>query len=206
MFGNKMVTAMICGYYGHGKDRVLDDLIHEQFTNNWYVYGPPQNNDYKWMGTTNFKRVAFADELKRDVISKYNLSPDIEKSDTVYVNYKYQTYRDLLICEAKMNRMIDPDIYCKRAFDNVEHKNVFVTDWRYPNEYKYVTDNINLNTVTLRVFRKDAKSGIPDSSIESEHSLDRFLTDFLILAKNEVQPFRASISFFPQYRDYVKLV
>lgn len=67
-----------------------------------------------------------------------------------------------------------------------ERSKFIVTDWRYPNEYEYL--RIHNDVFTLRVHREIDADGkhitIPSHRDESEHSLDDFATDFVVVPKS----------------------
>lgn len=191
------MIRLVCGYRRTGKDTLVKMFNHQE-PFKWLVYRSPHN--VKPWSITTVKRVSFADNLRSEVNNIY----DMEK----YKNYDYdelksvkvlgdKTYRDLLIEHAALRRDQNIDYWVASAadWDNLSD-DVMVTDWRYPNEFAYLSLH---HPITIRLYRSDIS--IPDESMISEHQLDNVLTDFLLV--NSEDEFDQAIKVFPQYKNYV---
>ena len=205
-----MSDLLLCGYKCSGKDSVYEDIIHESFHDNWKVYSVKGNtDDIQFANNTKYRRVAFADKLKRSVLSKYNLDPSISKE---YIIPSLEcTYRELLIKESNEAVKTDPYVWAKSALapymSSTHTVPICITDWRYPHEYTYLSIHFmpsrpDVQLLTARVVRPVVV--IPDPSDMSEHSLDYFQTDIVIVPK-ELEDFSTVTDMFPQYK-YYKLV
>jgi hypothetical protein len=173
------MVIFITGYRRMGKDTLYKQLCGK-IPFNWIIYR------YKDVSKTfppikSYKRVAFADELKREVIEYYKLPytlEEVEKIKDERILYTL-TFRDLCIELSKEKRKLDTNYWINKV-RNLVDDNTIITDWRYPNEL-YINDS---NTITIRVHRHNVP--IPDLSIESEHALDGYKTDFLLVDKDDV--------------------
>jgi len=72
-----------------------------------------------------------------------------------------------------------------------------VTDWRFANEL-HCTNDMFTNVITARVYRKDVPE--PPINLESEHSLDNYVTDYLLLSSPD--EFNDTVKKYPQYAEY----
>lgn len=156
-----------------------------------------------------YLRKAFADALKRETSEVYEIPlviSDAEKDIKQFTHYKSKelvSARDIYIEWGRIRRSEDVDYWCKAAFTNIpEDENItcVVTDWRYRNEVKYVLDAFE-NVVTVRIYRSDVPE--PDMNIDSEHDLDKYVTDILLIEDGKEGEFEKTIERFPQYKDYV---
>lgn len=191
---------LVAGYKGSGKDTLyLQVSGKKQF--NWMIYRRPGSKKLDFL--PNIKRVAFADPLKRTVIEylqkHYDSNITLEyceshKEDKVYDG---KSYRDYCIEEGRVKREININHWCELALlDYDSSKNYMITDFRFTNEYDY-SSSID-KCITIRVYRSCVP--IPDKHIESEHALDNFETDYLLVLSED--EFRESIKLFPQYKFY----
>lgn len=188
---------MICGYKGTGKDFLFKKLSKQETGFSWKVYSL-HTNFLKFQ--SKIQRVAFADHLKLEVQEKFGIPINAEKDTELVVRTSLPDYiftpRDAWIWYGKLMREQDIDYWCKKALVNLE-KSVVITDWRFPNEEVYVKNNFR-DVTTVRIYRKDVP--IPSSNIESEHSLDHILTDFLLIP--EYESIDHALQIFPQYSSY----
>lgn len=220
--------VLVCGYRRTGKDTLYSILSEQKSDNNSDKVNPYLNqttdlsNLFKWRIyrapsklTTNIKesvgylRTAFADALKREASEIYKIPlviSDAEKDIKQFTHYKSKelvSARDIYIEWGRIRRGEDVDYWCKAAFTNIpEDENVtcVVTDWRYRNEAKHVHDAFE-NVVTVRVYRSDVPE--PDMNIDSEHDLDEYATDILLIQDGKEGEFEKTVERFPQYKDYV---
>lgn len=185
---------LICGYRRSGKD-VLCNRIMQNNNYNYYVY----SNDKQIVLSNNYIRVGLADSLKQEVNNLYSIDvTDSNKDNTIVINNKLVSPRDLYIEHARKMKEIDIDYWCKKALSQYINtdKRIIVTDFRLLDEYQYITNNFS-NVVTMRIFTSSVP--IPDKNINTEHNLNNFTTDYLVLRENE---FNNTVKLFPQYNNY----
>lgn len=200
----------ICGYRGTGKD-----YLFEQFNGNkefnWKIYHNPKSPKPFPKDHQHCIKVALAYELKKSVMVKivfgvHKLSVDLDWLD-LHKDQKIfdgKSFRDFCIEEATAARKIDENIWCKlsplSSYDPMTGETYFLTDFRHWNEHRYCVE-IADEITSIRVFNSEIP--IPPKEINSEHNLDYFLTDFLLLRKEE--DFIRAVELFPQYKNYVPL-
>ena len=73
---------------------------------------------------------------------------------------------------------------------------VVITDWKYPDEKEYIKSLKFSEVVTWRLFC----STVPIPDDRTEHVLDTFPTEFLVVRDQE--EFRKALEAFPQYENY----
>jgi hypothetical protein len=170
-----MTLFFITGYTKHGKDTFYKSLN----THNYDFVPPALNN-----------RIAFADFLKEEVSALLNLTT-YETVDKDKVIQEGLTFRDYCIQISYQNKLNNKYYYCQKVHEKVlsylqQGQNVFITDWRFKEEYEYFTTHNDFSSykiITLRIFRPDYP--IPDINIPSEHSLDDVNIDFTIINQGE---------------------
>jgi hypothetical protein len=166
------------------------------------------------------QRIAFADALKNEIKERYNLDkipitlaekeiknivdrPHDHKGDSDGLKGgELVSFRDLCIKIALERRKEDPDYWVKKAIESRHPStgdsastggNVVFTDWRFMNELSYFTSN-NEKCITIRFFR--ANADIPSDNILSEHELDDFETNYIIVPFNFMIPDRFKNKYF----------
>jgi len=166
-----------------------------------------------------YKRVAFADALKEEIMERYHIptEPIIpeEKNKIQFrdENGKNVSFRDLCIHWALFRRQEDPDYWAKKALDACgvtegaysvigETAGTVFTDWRFLNEYHVVKEKYP-NVITARIFRPGVE--IPDELIKSEHELDHFVTDILIVPAGDESAITEAVKLFPAYANFTLL-
>lgn len=192
-----MTVLLLCGYQTSGKDTVYHDLVHESFWESWIVLSKPgTTNHIKFTYSTKYIRIAFADDLKEYVLKKYGLNPSIQKTDVI--PQVHSTYRDLLIKESIETKKINETIWVESAVTKIKDNDldICITDWRFPYELEYIRKKVNDQPLTARVFRKD----VPIPRDDTEHQLDTFPTDIVILPNSSHIP--RLVELFPQYKEY----
>lgn len=204
MRGQRLVRLII-GYTGTGKDTIGEHLNRGKGRYNWVIYRDP-SRPIKFPWGPGF-RVAFADEVKRQVKEELNLvnSFDIEKQKNEIVKNE-RTFRSFCIEKGCGERKRDPYYWCRIAFDRIEKEDLpgipTVTDCRFYEEIDY-PQSVG-EVVSIRVFRKDVP--IPPVTVpndDPEHTLDKYRTDFLVVPKhNHEEEIDAAKKLFPQYQDY----
>lgn len=202
--------VLICGYKKTGKDFLFNFLTGKLSDKNIQLAVYTTNYDemsyYDMKIIQSFKtylRQAFADELKKEVELEFPLCkkdiPDSDKEKTIPEYEK--SARTIWIEKAKIRRKEDIDYWCKKIDHNIDS---IITDFRYHTEFKYCFENFN-KINTIRYFRKEVE--IPpfakDIKDDSEHNLDNFTTDFLIVPfEDKEEHFRKACEIFPQYKKF----
>jgi hypothetical protein len=156
-----------------------------------------------------YQACAFAKILKRESSEVYGIPlvvPDAEKDVAQFTHYRtHETVsaRDIYIEWGAIRRAQDPNYWCKKVcetFAPVNGISYMITDWRFRNEIEYVQSVTN-GVTSVRIYRSDVP--VPDFDIPSEHDLDEYPTDLLLLKDhNSSDEFRRALILFPQYQDY----
>lgn len=200
-------------YCRTGKDTFLRILaggkVFKQFR--WRVYRSPNRSNasltYK-NGSTIYNRIAFADSLKREASDKYGIPlfiPDSDKDIKQFKHYKtgeLVSARDIYIEWGKIRRAEDPDYWCRDALSSIkliEDVAYVITDCRFTNEIDYTCKHFS-DVVTVRLYCSDVPE--PPLDIESEHNLDNYQTDLLLLPDEVEGEFDRAVKRFPQYQGY----
>jgi len=130
-----------------------------------------------------FRRLAFADELKRTCATAHNLNLELffdnATKDTPLIG-RTETPRDLVLAHARVARAQDLDVYSKQIVSKIrssQQQPVVISDWRYLREYEYIVSQFpDAHILRVRVVR----DGIVPSSDPSEHDLDDAEMDAVI--------------------------
>ena len=200
-------VAMVTGYQRTGKDHLYQQLVSTASTSSALsVYKHPQSSrPMKFPTFNNLQRVAFADELKIEVAQRYGVTVNDDMKDIKIIDYandECKSARDLYNEWGQMRRRQNPNYWIQMVVSQVRaHGDYMITDWRFPNEQEYLAARYT-DIITIRVFRSDVP--IPAASIVSEHGLDNWCTEYLIVPESlcEVE-FLAAVRQFPCYKDYV---
>ena len=199
---NNEMWILVCGYKRTGKDTLFCILTglknDEKYNNYWCVYSRKEFDVsiFQDHSRSDFSRVAFADPLKEYVRMKYHLSADAfdddkkEKKEIDIGEEGFVSPRDLLIRNSKHQQWHEIATQDKTT----SACNFVVTDWRFRCEYEHILKISK--PCTVRVFRKDVN--VPPENEQSEHELDKTLTDVLLLPKDELE---TCLELFPQYKD-----
>lgn len=203
-------------------------VYHAFFSSiHYYVFGKSMSSTFTYVfETQNRDKSAFARPLKDDVHKNLGIShlsdseaellkdkifPLNEKENGKYMNggskpndgrkkERKMTLRDHYIKHAKAMRKIDDNYWVKRACTPNRMLKCDVmdfTDHRFTNESMYY-ENVYGRIVTCRLFRSSVP--IPDKSVASEHSLDDFETNFLIVP--DFYDYIFSCKIFPHHKKY----
>jgi hypothetical protein len=162
-------------------------------------------------------RYAFADALKQET-HKWLEFPDVPALAFEKVKNTLQarnpetgemaTIRQYYINHGQRCRQKDPLVWAKIVAAQIEADRMIdypgpcpidiTTDWRFDNEL----DIRKFIPSTVRLFREEVKVAekLADRRIDSEHNLDDYLTDYLLVPAGQ---FAAALAVFPQYTDYV---
>ena len=171
---------LISGFSKSGKDLMADYMVN-QF---------------------NFKSYAIASSLKQMVAERYNI--DINMTNTQCgkstVVYNGLTVRDLLVKSAiELKNSVDQDVFIADTYKKIyigNVKNVVISDFRYINEYKYLSikykNDKDTRVLTVRIDRFDRS---PVDS-PSENQLNGFNFDYLIENQSSVFDFYNKIDAF----------
>ena len=202
------LVTLVCGYRRTGKD-----TLYEIITNNenplfhWQIYEHPLLREERFYGWNKYKRIAFANALKQEASEKYGIPliiPDSEKDLKQFRHYKsgeLVSARDIYIEWGAERRAQNQDYWCEQALTHVPNDpnvNCIITDWRFRNEAQYAIKTFE-SVVTIRVWRSDVPE--PSIDIESEHNLDKYRTDYLLVLDDD--EFKKAVIRFPQYANYI---
>ena len=191
-----MIFELIA-YTKTGKDTLVKTLNSRKNNfESWLVYS--QSED--WPDKRDWIRLALADALKREVCMKHKISYEEDKKDikNIILDGKIISFRDLCIKVGKETG--DKQKWSKMILEQIDpNKNYIITDLRFKHEIDCLHDYWEKNHIeykTVRLFNSNVQ--IPPSNIISEHELDEFKTDFLLVKKEE------DIQKFSQYHDFVQ--
>jgi hypothetical protein len=191
--------VLISGYSGAGKNTLAKSLqgqnaIHWRFLTSYsdngrtFIPGPIWETSFaKCLKTTVSERLGIPlddVELLKDV----PLSAEQRKIQASLWNIAHNaaipmpTLRDVLKDEAAFKRGQHEDFYAEAAHDDILAIGKFaasamITDWRYPNEYRYFKRVYGEHVLSIRVIRNPYIA----SSSPSEHALDDFSPDIVAI-------------------------
>ena len=147
--------------------------------------------------STSREKISFAQPLKDDIHKMLGMSDyDVESIKDDIVPGTTKTLRDYYIEHGANMRRKDIDYWCKQGLEIANLTTIKVcdfTDTRFQNEIQYCSP-----CITTRLFRREVP--IPDYHIVSEHSLDTYKTDFLLV--NSISSLIYAYIKFPQYLRY----
>lgn len=203
---------LLCAYRRTGKDTLLK-LISSDIKNfdnlfHWDVYKSPSSTQNIPLHFP-FQHISFAARLKDEASSHYGIPPvipDDQKDIKQFTHYKtgeIVSARDIYIEWAKIKRLEDPDYWCKLSVTDINNSHddyIIITDWRYINELSFIS-NLYSDILTIRLYRSDVP--MPPLDVESEHNLDNYSTDLLLLKTNTQGEYEKALERYPQYKGYV---
>jgi hypothetical protein len=139
-----------------------------------------------------YKRVAFADSLKKLVQEKFNCS--LEQLHTqegkvqICENDSFKrTYRQILIDEALRLRNIDDSIFAKHCCSEIYEKKltkIVITDWRYPNEIEIIEQSFPGYKITPVHIICEGQNKSPVNDISEYHLMNRS-NDYILINKKD---------------------
>jgi hypothetical protein len=209
------VFHLIAGYKGSGKDS-----FYEYLTTNdnqkllKFKMINFLNEEFLKCGSFYLKkhyRIGLADQVKNLVHEELGIkfkdqaTAELAKENLLFYDKISKVHRNLrsyYIEKGMIMRGIDPDFWCNYAYKNIiksipdsesEETHIFITDWRFENEKTFFESYGKV--ITYRVFRTCSDNN--DYSQESEHSLDKVMTDYLI-GEDDYDLLKAREK-FPQY-------
>lgn len=180
----------------------------------WYVYALPKTEFPEYGDPSVIERIASADILKEQVCTGLNLKGGFRKyepvKDTLMCGDPAKLLRHHFIDVATEARKTDIDCWIRKALEphipsKKEDKEssekkplkiLFKTDWRHHNEKAYAAKHYPIKT--HRQYRSDVS--IAPLNVESEHQLDKEVTDYLWVTSEE--EFQEALKLFPQYKDF----
>jgi len=210
------MLILVCGYRGTGKDTLYKQFIN-QLEFNWIILKHPKINKRFIIKPSG--QLSFAAKLKQEVLTylglpssfdieqfKNNTLQTIEQVTGLFINVdidKTRTLRDYFIDYGETKRLQYPYHWCQQTLENINPKDDYmITDWRFKAEYDFI-NNLGYPINTIRVYRHDVH--IPPL-ISSEHDLDYFQTDFVLIPRfNYELEIKSLLNVFPQYQDYIKI-
>ena len=200
-------VLLVTGYRRTGKDTLYEMMVGNK-PMTWCVYhkqGADKLRLKQVLDSRSWVKASFAHHIKVMVLQDYNarydkryMFDDIEMIKDVMMPDGL-TLRDMLISKGDEMKLIDKDYWSKLVLNNVVRDTV-VTDWRFIDEATYA---LPLKEVTtIRLFRPEVN--VPDKAIVSEHDLDCYDTDLLLVTDRT--GFDEAVKLFPQYKDFEPLV
>jgi len=144
---------------------------------------------HKWLGLVGCPAHAF-EAVKETMLVPDPVTGELKTIRAHYIDFgQAERRKDPLVWSAPVAKAIAD--FGKYTID-------ITTDWRFDNELVTRTHR----TVTVRLFRADVPIAKPvaDRRFDSEHNLDDYLTDYLLVPPGE---FEAALKKFPQYSGYV---
>jgi hypothetical protein len=194
---------LLCGYRGTGKDTFVDELLFRQ--ENWAIYGKEEGVNYEEVYRIRSK-LGLADSVKKQVAQQLGLPLSISQIDKL---------KDVMVISGKKLREWINEYTTKKAmedkfyWENMAMKLIdedkddneyVISDFRYRRTYDFFSDNKG-GVITARLFRSD--NTVPDKKEKTEHILDDFITDFLLVPNvNTEEHFNKCIQILPQYNDF----
>lgn len=222
-----MYLHLVTGYRGTGKD-TLQKATHThqiEYPNHkntklpstkntpvWLVYSDPYTT-HDVVAVNPCHRVAFADTLKRDTHAYLGL-PQTPASyyesvkDTMIipdpVSKQMKSMRHHYIDYGQLKKQFDSKYWCRQVLGGANYpigSDVMITDCRFPEEVTYaeqIASKRGMKLYSWRVYRETVP--VPLAEEKSEHSLDSWLTDVLLV----ITPaeFDKAVQLFPQYSQY----
>ena len=189
---------------------ILYNIFKSKIKNNTYysIFGINDKldlyNDFDINGT----EISFVKHIKDYVHSKLKINNlslfELEKcKDNNYLDIESNTYKSLnqfYLEYAEDEKTKNLNIWSEKVFntfkDNFDNIN-YITDFKFYNEYLYMKNRVT-NLKTTRIYRSSVP--ISDKYIESEHDLDQFETDYLLVTSP--LEFYKALRIFPQYKNY----
>ncbi len=228
MFPSFALTA----WKGTGKDTFFQELTTLRLSTSapetdakWVVYYSPSTRRLHALkalfdSCVAKQRFAFADALKVETHNYLRLKNcpanafENVKEIALFQAYpatEFKTMRTFYKERAQYARALDPLTWTRIVHSQIEQERKshefidVITDWRFENELLKRHD-AKRQPLTIRLHRKDAL--VPDFALageeESEHALDDFTTDFLLIPPGR-EEYEIAMSHFPQYMHFKKL-
>jgi len=197
-----MTLRLITAYTRTGKDTFVDQVNGQlDYIHPWIVFTHPNKpmDDYKEIFAPGNK-LSFAASLKKTVVQNLGLPEDFDveaNKDTYMIEGKL--LRQHLIEYAFQMRQIDQAFFVKEALRDM-NGDCIVSDFRFIDEYEFIAAHVKVPVTTIRLFRSSVE--VPPPHIISEHDLDEFETDVLLVSSD--QSYDIACDHFPQYRSYVR--
>ena len=193
---NQNFILTLVGYRRTGKDTLLK-ILNKEIENyeKWEVYS--KNEHYNEdIFNRKYTGIALANSLKKRICKLNSIKYIEEEKDikNIKIGNNLYSFRDLCIEYAISN---DPLIWIKKVLKIIKkggNENYIITDLRLLHELKMLE---NVDHISIRIF--DGLKEIPNENIKSEHELDFYCTDLLLLRNITLENF---LILFPQYSDF----
>lgn len=226
MESKQQQLTFVIGYKSVGKDTFIEDLqnsklrqCHNADDAKWTVYSKRDNLAILKLLDGEIKRYSFADALKiktHDFLKlkgcSFNTFDEV-KETAEFQNptnpLERKTIRQFYIDLGQQEKLKNANVWTQIVHDAIykdqltqKHIKPIISDFRFKNEIL-----IPKQTTTVRLFRKQVP--IPPFAeslkIDSEHNLDDFESDYLLLPPGQ-EEFDAAIELFPQYANFKPLL
>jgi hypothetical protein len=198
---SKFKYLLLCGYKGTGKDLFINELLFRN--ENWCIYSLENHQrNYEEIYKPRSKLGIF-DSVRKDVSKQLGLPFSVTQLDQI---------KDNMIVAGKKLREYMNDIISKKCqedkffFENealkntIEEDDYITSDFRYNRTFDFFK-NEKGGVLTARLFRSDIK--VPDEKEKGEHILDNFVTDFLLVPKEDHEKhFNICRELLHQYKEY----
>jgi hypothetical protein len=142
-----------------------------------------------------FTKLSFADSVKQFASKKHNIEYSLflsqEGKRTLHNNI---SLRNIIIQEAENAKLKDPNVWVKKILDKINKNkigNVVIPDFRFPNEFEYIKNNLECNLVTVRINRHIVSPVVS----KTEYLLDDFDFDHYIENTSSIENFYKQIKF-----------
>ena len=197
------MLTLVAGASKSGKT-TLPFLYNSKKPWNYAVYSANINKNLI-VSRTHELKIAKSVRKELDIETNYN-EKEYEKIKDEQICNPY-TYRDLLENHSYYQRRRNPFYFIEKCYrKNLcgnETMNIMITDFRFPEEFKFLKGK-GFDPVTVRIFRNVKEISTKKfPEYDSEHGLDDFLTDFLLLPINSCESdFKKAVSKYPQYSHF----
>lgn len=209
---------LVCGYKRTGKDTLFDILNNKNTTDKWLVYSKDHSN----FCFPNIKKHTIALEIKRyahDYLGIEDKNYDDIKDSVAVSNIPKVKDRKLhFITQEEIDSYLPKnpnsvlrDWYIAFGSCYIQNRSKYywceqvkfegdnqvgISDFRYAFEYFYFSQKYDV--LTVRLYRSNVPE--PAANIITEHDLDNFETDYLLVPDQD--DFNLAVEKFPQYQDY----
>jgi len=132
-----------------------------------------------------WKHMAFSDKLKDLVSETYNIPRHVfDTQEGKASNFtKDTTYRELLIKNAGFYRRFNDNYFVDYIRRNIilnGYDRVVISDFRFPNEYSFLNNSLPSDDYDITTVCVERSTSI-NMKYESEHALDKFKFDYVII-------------------------
>lgn len=196
---------LLCGYSKTGKDTFYEQISSNNVMYEWQIYSaiPKKQLDLENINKY-YVRVAFANAVKIEAAQIYHIPYVVTDKDCKqFIHYKsgeLVSARDIYIEWAQLRKTNNiyywANLVVQFILQNYPTSDIIITDWRFVEEIEYIKEYFSQVT-TIRLYRASVETNMNNYS---EHALDNYVTDFLIIDKQD--NFIEVCTKFPQYNNY----